>query len=195
MSIGLRISREPRERSRNSYAYYFIATAMLLQAIIVIEDTFAGCNSRRDTKKEREMMLGSQFPRAHAVRPRSRLKRFERGARTSLRTRRDRAERGETAAFVRSVGFDACAWPLARAPRIPINNETKELRERTAPSGSAIFTSDNEPPADIYIFNSINPQSPVGSLTATRFPFRSPYRSPLPRPSTTPPRTPFISLN
>lgn len=54
------------------------------------------------------------------------------------------------------------------SPRIPINNETKELRERTTPphlagpsrhrAPDAIFTSDNEPPADIYIFNSINPQ-------------------------------------
>lgn len=75
-----------------------------------------------------------------------------------------------------------------------------------APDASAaIFTSDNEPPADIYIFNSINPQSSVVSLMATlSFPLffsllsrlspQTPYlhdRSP----STTPPPTPFISLN
>lgn len=65
-----------------------------------------------------------------------------------------------------SVGFGAAR--RAR-PCIPINNETKELRcpprpiwsrHRAPDAPAAIFTSDNEPPADIYIFNSINPQSP-----------------------------------
>lgn len=143
------------------------------------------------------------------------------GIRTRMRMRgesgeRERADR-RARSLVQSVGFDADGLCMAAlASRIPINNETKELREREnhpAPSGwasagtrpAAIFTSDNEPPADIYIFNSINPQSPAGSLMATRFPFRSPFRLSSPRlssspyhgrsPSTTPPRTPFISLN
>lgn len=73
----------------------------------------------------------------------------------------------------------------------------------TPDAPAAIFTSDNEPPADIYIFNSVNPQSPIVSLMATfSFPlFFSLLAFPLNphlhdrSPSTTPPPTPFISLN
>lgn len=51
---------------------------------------------------------------------------------------------------------------LAAMAHIPINNETKELDIHPSHllfRPAAIFTSDNEPPADIYIFNNINPQT------------------------------------